>query len=257
MAASSNGDGIGPRSAAGGSMSLFTYFRSVAGKILHRSEFDEDVADELRAHIQHRADDLQRSGLSSAEAQRRARLEFGAPERFKEECGEAVGGNFLDTFVQDVRVSLRVLRKSPGFAMIAILTLALAIGANAVVFSVINAFLLHPLHVPQADSLYQLERGKDKAGNFSYPDYLDLRDRNQSFDGIAGYDVGAAGLDTGKEPSRVWVELATANYFEVLRVQPYLGRFFHPVDEHGPNSAPYIVLTYSFWHTNFHDDRAV
>ncbi len=238
-------------------MNLFTYFRSVADKLLHRSEFDEDVAEEIRSHIQHRADDLQRSGLSRAEAQRRARLEFGAPERFKEECEEAVGGNFLDTFVQDVRVSLRVLRKSPGFALIAILTLALAIGANAVVFSVINAFLLHPLHVPQADSLYQLERGKDKAGNFSYPDYLDLRDRNHSFDGIAGYDVGAAGLDTGKEPSRVWVELATANYFDVLRVQPYLGRVFHLADEHGPNSAPYIVLCYSFWHTNFHDDRQV
>lgn len=238
-------------------MNLFAYFRSVACKLFRRAEFDEDVAEELGSHIQHRADDLERSGLSRAEAERRARLEFGAPERFKEECEEAVGANLLDTFVQDVRVSLRVLRKSPGFSMIAILTLAFAIGANAVVFSVINAFLLHPLHVPQADTLYQLERGKDKAGNFSYPDYLDLRDRNHSFDDIAGYDVGAAGLDTGKEPARVWVELATANYFDVLRLQPYLGRVFHPADEHGPNSAPYIVLSYSFWHTNFHDDRGV
>ncbi|HKR32916.1 MAG TPA: ABC transporter permease, partial [Terriglobales bacterium] len=238
-------------------MNLFAYFRSIAGKLFHRSEFDQDVAEELGSHIQHRADDLQRSGLSRAEAERRARLEFGAPERFKEECEESVGGNFVDTFVQDLRVSLRVLRKSPGFVCVAILTLALAIGANAVVFSVINSFLLHPLNLPQADNLYQIERGKDKVSGQSYPDYLDLRDRNHSFDGLAAYNIAVAGLDNGKEPARAWIEETSGNYFDVLRVRPYVGRFFQPSDERGPNSAPYIVLTYYFWHTHFHDDRTV
>ncbi|HKU25407.1 MAG TPA: ABC transporter permease, partial [Candidatus Sulfotelmatobacter sp.] len=169
----------------------------------------------------------------------------------------AVGGNFLDTLIQDIRVSLRGLRKSPGFACIAILTLALAIGANAVVFGVINSFLLHPLNLPQAENVYQIERGKDKVSGQSYPDYLDLRDRNHSFDGLAAYNIAVAGLDNGKEPLRAWIEETSGNYFDVLRVRPYVGRFFQPSDERGPNSAPYIVLTYAFWHTHFDDDRSV
>jgi len=238
-------------------MNLLAYFRSIKDKFLHRSEFDQDITQELRSHMQHRAEDLERSGLNRAEAQRRARLEFGAEERFREECQEAVGGNFLDTLVQDIRVSLRVLRKSPGFACVAILTLALAIGANAIVFSVINSFLLHPLNLPQAENLYQIERGKDRVSGQSYPDYLDLRDRNHSFDGLAAYNIAVAGLDNGKEPLRAWIEETSGNYFDVLRVRPYVGRFFQPSDERGANSAPCMVLTYSFWHTHFRGDRSV
>jgi hypothetical protein len=111
---------------------------------------------------------------------------------------------------QDLRYSLRVLRKSPVFTIVAVITLALGIGANAVVFSVMNAFILRPLNVPQPESLYQLERGKDKLSNQSYPDYIDLRDNNHSFDQLMAYDAAEAGLDTGKEPSSVWVELVTA-----------------------------------------------
>jgi len=137
------------------------------------------------------------------------------------------------------------------------LTLALAIGANAVVFGVLNALMLRPLNVPRAQSLYGIERGSDKAVNQSYPDYLDLRDRNRSFDGLAAYNVAEVGLDTGKDPSRAWILEVTGNYFDALGIQPYLGRFFHDSDEHGPNSAPYIVLTYASWHSNFQDDRGV
>ena len=150
-----------------------------------------------------------------------------------------------------MRFSLRVLRKSPGFTIAAVLTLALAIGANAVVFGVLNALILRPLNVPQAQSLYAIERGSDKAIVQSYPDYLDLRDRNRSFDGLAAYGLAAAGLDTGNNPSPAWVYEVTGNYFDALRIQPYLGRFFHASDEHGPNSAPYIVLPYAYWHSHF------
>ena len=94
-------------------------------------------------------------------------------------------------------------------------------------------------------------------GSHSYPDYLDLRDRNRSFEDLAAYDISQAGLDTGKDPSHVWGYEASGNYFDALGIQPYLGRFFHASDEHGPNSAPYIVLTYAYWHSHFQDDRGV
>jgi hypothetical protein len=237
-------------------MRLLAYFRSLAEKFFHRSEIEEDMEEELRSHIEHRAADLERSGLDRAEAQRRARLQFGGYERFKEECHEALAGNFLDTLIQDVRISLRVLRKSPGFAIVAVLTLALAIGANAVVFSVLNALILRPLNVPKPDSLYAVWRANETASE-SYPDYLDLRDRNRSFEALIAWGVGEAGLDTGGDPSRSWVVEASGNYFDALGLQPYLGHFFHAADEHGANSAPYIVLTYAYWHTHFHDDRSV
>jgi predicted permease len=163
----------------------------------------------------------------------------------------------MTTLLQDLRFALRQMRRSPGFAAVAVVTLALAIGANAVVFGVLNALILRPLNVPQAESLYAIERGSDKAINHSYPDYLDVRDRNRSFDGLAAYNVADVGLNAGDNPSGAWVMEVTGNYFDVLKIQPYLGRFFHGSDEHGANSAPYIVLTYAYWHSHFRDDRGV
>jgi predicted permease len=163
----------------------------------------------------------------------------------------------MGTLLHDLRYALHVLRKSPGFTVVTVLTLALGIGANAVVFGVMDGLILRPLHVPQAESLWGLERGGYKSVTESYPDYLDLRDRNRSFDGLAAYNVASVGVDTGNNPSAAWTLEVTGNYFDVLRIQPYLGRFFHAADEHGPNSAPYVVLTYAYWHTHFQDDRGV
>jgi predicted permease len=215
------------------------------------------MEEELRSHLEHRADDLERTGLDRTEAERRARIEFGGYERYRQESHEAAGGQFFETLLGDVRFSLRVLRKSPGFTVVAILTLALAIGANAVVFAVLNALVLRPLRVPQPESLYAVQRGSDPAINHSYPDYLDLRDRNRSFDGLAAYDLAYVGLDTGNNPSSAWVYEVTGNYFDARHVHPYLGRFFHGSDEHGPNSAPYIVLPYAYWQNHFQSDRSM
>jgi predicted permease len=237
-------------------MKFLAYIRSVASKFLHPAELAQDMEEELRAHIDLRADDLQRSGLSRSEAERRARIEFGGREKFADECYAALGGNFIETAFQDLRLTVRMLRKSPEFTIAAVLTLALAIGANVVVFSIMNAFIIRPLNVPHADSLYGLWRLQENLSE-SYPDYVDLRDRNHSFDAVVAYNINEVALDTGKDPSRVWVEETSGNYFDGLGIQPYLGHFFHASDEHGPNSAPYIVLSHAYWHAHFQDDRGV
>jgi predicted permease len=238
-------------------MRLLDSIRFRIATLFQRSQVNAEMEEELRSHIQHRADDLERSGLDRAEAERRAHIEFGGQERFKEEVREEFGVHFLEVLIQDARYGLRVLRKSPGFTIVAVLTLALAIGANAVVFGVLNGMILRPLNVPRADSLYGIEHATEHNMWESYPDYRDLRDRNRSFDGLAAFSVDQVGLDTGENPSRTWINLVTGNYFDVLALQPYVGRFFHGSDENGPNSAPYIVLGYSYWHNHFQDDRGV
>ena len=157
---------------------------------------------------------------------------------------------------QDFRYALRQLRKSPGFTMAAVVTLGLAIGANAVVFSVLDKLVLRPLNVPAGNSLYEVE-WPDGSPSESYPDYLDLRDRNRSFDGLMAYEISTAGLDSDGKAHSVWLYTASGNYFDVLGVRPLLGRFFHSSDEHGPNSAPYIVLSYIYWKSHFQADPHV
>ena len=156
----------------------------------------------------------------------------------------------------DLKFSIRQLRKSPGFALTAIATLALGIGANAIVFSVLNALVLHPVNVPDAQSLYMLQRFQYPSQ--SYLDYLDLRDRNHTFQSLAAYQImGAVGVDTGSNPSTAWPYLASGNYFDSLGIQPLRGRFFHASDERGKNSAPYVVLSYAWWQSHFSGDPGV
>jgi len=150
-----------------------------------------------------------------------------------------------------------MLEKNPGFTAVALLTLAMAIGANAVVFSVLNALVLHPLDLPDAESLYAIQRANEPSCYQSYADYRDLRDRNHSFDALAAYNADEAGLDSGDNTTRVWLLEVSGNYFDVLGLKPYLGRLIHPSDEQGLQSAPYVVLSYAYWHTRFHDDRDV
>jgi predicted permease len=161
----------------------------------------------------------------------------------------------------DLRLAFRQLKKSPGFALTAVLTLALAIGANAIVFSVLNALILRPLNVPHAENLFMVERahGSDSSPSHSYPDYRDLRDQNHSFDQLVSYNImGGVGFDTGKgNPAVVWPYMVSANYFDALGIQPYLGRFIHASEEHGKNSVNEVVLSYAFWHSYFNGDPSV
>ena len=236
--------------------SLRRFFTRLFNTTAKRSQ-DERLREEIEEHIALQTAENLRAGLSPVEARRQAKLKFGGVEAVKEDYRAERGLQFIENLVRDLRFAVRMLHKSPGFTSVAVVTLAVAIGANAVVFAVLNALILRPLNVPQAQSLYGIERGPDKAVNQSYPDYLDLRDRNRSFIDLAAYNVTSVGLDTGDNPSAPWILEVTANYFDALGVQPYLGRFFHASDERGPNSAPYIVLTYAYWHAHFQDERGV
>ena len=158
--------------------------------------------------------------------------------------------------LSDLKYALRQLVKSPGFVFTAILTLALGVGANAIVFSVLNAIVLKPVNVPNGQNLYTVQRFKFPSQ--SYPDYLDLRDRNHTFQNLIAFKIiGSVGVDSGNNPTTAWPYLASGNYFDGLGIKPYLGRFFHASDEKGNNSAPYVVLAYPFWRTYFHGDTNV
>jgi predicted permease len=236
--------------------SLERFFTRLFNTASRRAQ-DERLREEIEGHIALQTAENLRAGLSPVEARRQAKLKFGGVETVKEDYRAERGLQFIENLVRDLGFAVRMLRKSPGFTAVAVVTLAVAIGANAVVFGVLNALILRPLNVPQAQSLYGIERGADKAVNQSYPDYLDLRERNRSFVDLAAYNVTSVGLDTGDNPSSAWILEVTGNYFDALGIQPYLGRFFHAADERGANSAPYIVLTYAYWHAHFQDERGV
>ena len=167
-----------------------------------------------------------------------------------------------ESFLLDLRYAWRVLRKSPSFTMVALITLTLSIGGNMVVFGVLNAVLLEPLAVHDPASLYQLRHKTWMTGRLltsSYPTFEDYRRRNITFSGMAAINAYADAEMTWDQHSvrSVRGDWVSGNYFDLLGVQPESGRFFHAADEHGPNSAPYVVLSNALWRSAFHGDRGV
>jgi predicted permease len=164
--------------------------------------------------------------------------------------------------IQNVRYALRQLRRAPGFTFTVVLTLALGVGANTVVFGVINSLILQPLALPDASRLVFFNYLDAKAGDEgpmnSYPDYRDLRDHNHSFAGVASFEMALAGVgaNTGTVRSS-WLYETSENYFDLLGIQPLLGRFYHAAEAHGPGSMPYAVLSYAYWQTHLHADPAI
>ena len=225
--------------------------------LFRRSQMDREIADELQAHIDLRIEANLAAGMSPEEAKRVAYLRFGNRTATKERVAEADAHLGLDIVYRDIRYALRQLRHSPGFALTAILTLALGIGANVVVFGVLNALILHPLNFPGAGRLYEIEHKEYQYLTQSYPDYLDFRSRNTAFTDLAAYKLESVGFSTGGPAQSCWMYAASTNYFDTLGVQPALGRFFHSSDEHGPNSVPYIVLSDRFWRARFNADPRI
>src|SRR5438105_7318142 len=239
-------------------MKLPAYFRSLAARFFHRAQTENEIEEELRSHIERRADDLERSGLDRRKAERCARLEFGSPARFKEECREAIAGNFIDTLIQDVRFSLRTLRKSPAFFAVAVVTLALGIGATVAAFSVVNAVLLRPFGFREPDRLLWIysQRPDNLRTNFSLPEYCDYRDQNTSFDGLAAIASFNPSLSDAGQPERVQGVRMSANAFAILRLRPLLGRPLIAEDDR--NGAPAVVMiSYGLWSRRYAKDPDV
>ena len=229
-------------------MATIRRLRNLFGK----ARVNREIEAELRAHIAMRTEENIAAGMTPEQARRDALVRFGNPASTREQVAGADAAFSLERVAADLRYAWRQLRHSPGFAFTAMLTLAVAIAANAIVFSVLNALVLRPLNLPGARSLFSIEFEGQPVN--SYPDYRDLRDRNRTFDGIAIYNFNDVGFDTGGAPQHLYIYEASGNYFDVLGVHPYLGRFFSSADEHGANSAPYLVLSYAFWRTQFHAD---
>jgi predicted permease len=162
----------------------------------------------------------------------------------------------MRTLWHDVRYATRILAKSPGFTVVAILTLALGIGANTAVFSVVNALVLRPLPVERPQELAFFENARYGPSQ-SFPNYKDLRDRNHSFAGLLGYRTAPIELDTDNGAERIWGYLVTGNYFDVLGLRPALGHFFTQNDDLHPGASPYAVLSYSAWQSRFGADPAI
>jgi len=163
----------------------------------------------------------------------------------------------MQTLWQDLRYGARMLRKKPGFTLIAVITLALGIGANTAVFSLVNTVLVRPLPVERPEQLVSLNNVALKLPVISYLNYRDFRDRNNSFSGMLAYRYTPLGLSHNGVNERVWGYLATGAYFEVLGVKPALGRFFTPDDDRAPGAHPVAVITYDCWQKRFAGDAQV
>jgi predicted permease len=223
--------------------------------MFHRDRLDMELEEELRSHLDRETEKYLRAGVPEEEAKRRARLALGGIQQVIEECRDSRGVSTVTTMWQDIQYGLRVLRKSPAMTCVAIGSLALGIGANTIAFSVVNALILRPLPFPSPEQLVSIQPGAGTTSSF--PNYRDLRDRNNAFSGVAGYRITVLGLDTGESSQRIWGYLSTGNYFEVLGAKPLLGRFFGPAEDRQRGGSPYAVLSYGCWRQRFGGDTGI
>jgi predicted permease len=157
----------------------------------------------------------------------------------------------------DIRFALRVLRKSPAFTVVSILTLTLAIGANVVAFGVLNALVLHPLALPEGDRIYQVQTKRTEAISISYANYADIRDRNSTFSSLAIFRLARIGIGVHGMAQPVWGYEVSGNYFPMLRIKPQLGRLLLPADDAKENGSQVAVLSYSCWSVRFAADPGI
>ena len=243
-------------------MTLAARLRSLLQSLFRRARMEQDMDAEFRFHLDARADDLVASGLAREDAERQARKEFGDWIRWKEQGREAHGLRLLDELRSDVRYGLRWLMRSPGFACAAILSMALGIGANTAIFSLVNTVLLKTLPVQDPESLIIVARiadGDRVAASFPHPFFRELRTASDGAIEVIGVSrLGAnSSVDLGDQPERVSVEMVSGNYFSMLGVKPHLGRVLTDEDDRVAGGHPVVVLSHDYWLRRFGGDESV
>src|SRR5215469_8625676 len=238
----------------GGTMSLWSRFRSWTTATLRRSHMERDMDEEMHFHIDARAADLVSRGIPRQEALRQARLDFGGLETAKEECRDAVGVSFIETVLQDVRHGVRAMRRMPTFTAIAVIVLALGIGANTAIFSIVDAVLLRPMPYRDSGRLVTILMNGD--GPVSVANYVDWHDQSRSFSAMGAADYWSpnlTGIDAAEHIAGLKV---TQNLFPMLGIEPMLGRLFvEKEDKEGADRA--VILSYGLWRRRFSGDRNV
>jgi predicted permease len=241
-------------------MPLVARIRHALRAAFRRPTVEHELDAEMQFHLEMEARAHERAGSAPADAQQSALRAFGGVEQAKEACRDAWGTRVLDHLRQDLAYGLRGLRHNPGFSTVVILTLALGIGANTAIFSVVHGVLLRDLPYNRPERLVTLNQSALKAGQpflgFSVPDFMDFRERNRSFSALAEYHSMWFILLGRPEPERVQTGVVSDNYFDVLGVKPLLGRTFL-AGEDKPGAAPVLILSYEFWQRSFAGDPNV
>jgi putative ABC transport system permease protein len=233
------------------------------GELVFRHRRDLELAAEMESHLQMHIADGVRSGLAPEEARRQAVLALGGIDQTKENYRDRRGFPALEAVIQDVRFGLRLLRKNPGFTAVAVITLALGIGANTAIFSVINAVLLKPLPFEQPDRLVKVYHTPPQTSfpgiptfSVSPANFLDWRTQSRAFEGMAAYGFRRYTLTGKGRPEAISIGLVNSDLFSILRARPLIGRVFLE-DEDEPGRDHEVVLTYSFWDEHFGADREI
>jgi len=229
--------------------------------LLRKSRVERDLTDELRFHLEELIGEKLAKGMTPGEARYAALRELGGIEQIKEECRDMRRVSYVENFIQDTRYGLRMLAKNPGFTAVAMLTLALGIGANTAVFSLVDTILLRPLPYRNPEELVLVsetvpQMGGDTEVGMAAGEYLDYRDRNRSFAQAAAYETAGFNLTGEGTPLRVNAAAVTASVFQLLGVRPRLGRTFM-ADEERLGSTPVAVLSYSLWQNHYGADRRI
>jgi predicted permease len=234
-------------------MPLLVKVRSFLRNLFLSRRVDVDLDQEVHSHLEMLIEENIRAGMPPHEAQRAARIELGGIEQVKEQVRDSRTGAFLDSLLQDLRFALRQMRRSPGFALTAVLILALGIAANVIVFGVLQALVLRQLDVPHADRVMTLQP-KHGGPFLAYPELRDVRDDNTVFSAVAGVEVQEFGLEANGVTRHVWGYEVSGQYFEVVGIKPFLGRLLERSDDDHPGASDAAVLSWPAWKSDFGAD---